>query len=436
MSFNTQRCRFLSHITWGNIKNHYRKKYLELKKSEKISLSDVAEQIGRLTSINENQLHLITEKLNTLFNRVETFQSALQKLDDTIIKQHRIEELLQFIIQQQKIIKRIQIETSVNFYKNQIMECGLFDEEFYVKSYPDYKDSGLTPLDHYLQIGWQMRYNPSADFDTSRYIEKYHIANENPLIHFISEGKWRALYAFDHDSESAKEVPITNHKNKYVVYTCIIGNYDTVKQHKYIAPGWDYICFTDNVDLLEKKQVGMWTMCPIQKMNIDPTRLNRFYKINPHIILSEYEESLYIDANISIITPLIFDIIKKRREKEKLLLPIHFVDKCAYDHGAWIIQSHIDITEKVRAFIKIMENDHFPHNYGMTENNIIYRKHHDPQIINMMEEWWMYVLKYCKRDQLSWSYILWKNNISVESVSFYNARINTKDFKMIEHEKV
>lgn len=187
---------------------------------------------------------------------------------------------------------------------------------------------------------------------------------------------------------------------------------------------------------IRKKQVGMWTMRSIQEMNVDPTRLNRFYKINPHIVLNEYEESLYIDANINIITSLVFDIIKKRREKEKLLLPIHFVDKCAYDHGAWIIHSHIDITENVRSFMKIMENNKFPHNYGMTENNIIYRKHQDPQIINMMEEWWKYVLKYCKRDQLSWSYILWKNNISVESISFYYARINTKDFKIIEHKKV
>ena len=33
--------------------------------------------------------------------------------------------------------------------------------------------------------------------------------------------------------------------NKNVIYTCLTGNYDGLKQPKYIYDGYDYICFSN-----------------------------------------------------------------------------------------------------------------------------------------------------------------------------------------------
>lgn len=39
-------------------------------------------------------------------------------------------------------------------------------------------------------------------------------------------------------------------KVRSVVYTCLTGGYDSLKEHRYIDNDWDYVCFTDNKELL------------------------------------------------------------------------------------------------------------------------------------------------------------------------------------------
>ena len=74
-----------------------------------------------------------------------------------------------------------------------------------------------------------------------------------------------------------------------------------------------------------------------------------------------------------------------------------------------------------------------PRNYGLNETNIIYRKHNSKKIKKIMTEWWNMIKNYSKRDQLSLSYILWKNNIPVNKICIDNARIDIKNFKIYTH---
>jgi hypothetical protein len=50
-----------------------------------------------------------------------------------------------------------------------IRGSGLFDVDYYLSRYPDVRDSGLDPVDHYLQIGAAKGYHPSPLFDTGYY---------------------------------------------------------------------------------------------------------------------------------------------------------------------------------------------------------------------------------------------------------------------------
>jgi hypothetical protein len=52
----------------------------------------------------------------------------------------------------------------------------------------------------------------------------------------------------------------------------------------------------------------------------------------------------------------------------------------------------------------------FPVNYGLTENNVLIRRHNDPTIIKLMEDWWRELLAQSRRDQLSFPYVAWRNN--------------------------
>lgn len=72
-----------------------------------------------------------------------------------------------------------------------IKESGLFDEAWYLQEYPQVKRLQMNPVEHYLQIGAHLGYNPSSNFNTLDYykanpdVEK---AGINPLLHYVRSG--------------------------------------------------------------------------------------------------------------------------------------------------------------------------------------------------------------------------------------------------------
>ncbi|WJT03726.1 hypothetical protein OCT50_02750 [Leclercia adecarboxylata] len=73
-----------------------------------------------------------------------------------------------------------------------IIESGLFNTEWYQKICPELSKLPLTPIEHYLSIGYKMGLNPSEKFNGNLYLERYpDVAQEgvNPLIHYILFGK-------------------------------------------------------------------------------------------------------------------------------------------------------------------------------------------------------------------------------------------------------
>ena len=78
--------------------------------------------------------------------------------------------------------------------------------------------------------------------------------------------------------------------------------------------------------------------------------------------------------------------------------------------------------------LSFLKKKGMPRHYGLNETNVIYRKHTESSIINLMESWWNCIRDISKRDQLSFSYVLWKNGIPVKDISIPNARFNKGNF--------
>ena len=94
-----------------------------------------------------------------------------------------------------------------------------------------------------------------------------------------------------------------------VVYTCLTGNYDTLRQPVYVDENWDYVCFTDDENLVAQKNVGVWKIRPLAFQERDNTRNSRYHKINPHKLFPEYEQSIWCDSNVNILSSYIFEQI-------------------------------------------------------------------------------------------------------------------------------
>ncbi len=97
--------------------------------------------------------------------------------------------------------------------KKAILKSGLFDEKYYLLTYPEVEKSNLDPLTHYLQIGAKEGKNPSKEFDTKYYLKNNPDVKEigiNPLVHYvrfgIKEGRRRNIE--DEESHISKHSKI------------------------------------------------------------------------------------------------------------------------------------------------------------------------------------------------------------------------------------
>lgn len=221
-------------------------------------------------------------------------------------------------------------------------------------------------------------------------------------------------------------------KNNRCVYTCMTGGYDGIILHAYLDSSYDYICFTDNKQLLSLGRFGAWQIRPLVFSEMDNQLNNRWHKTHPHECLKEYETSVYVDSNVDILSSYYYEIIESRKN-ENIIIPAHYNRDCVYKEAKEIIKAKKDTRENVNKMVVFLKEQKMPENIGLTENNLIYRRHNDPSVIRIMEEWWGLITKYCKRDQLSLSYCLWKAGINVGDIVIPNARLDKKNYSIIQH---
>ena len=77
-----------------------------------------------------------------------------------------------------------------------ILDSGLFDEGWYVRSYPQSLLSGLRPALDWLLHGWQAGRSPHPLFDSAWYTHEHPgvaASGINPLFHYLDEGAARGL---------------------------------------------------------------------------------------------------------------------------------------------------------------------------------------------------------------------------------------------------
>lgn len=213
-----------------------------------------------------------------------------------------------------------------------------------------------------------------------------------------------------------------------VIYTCLIGNYDFLKHFPIIEKNWDYVCFTD----LNIKNDSQWEIRPLSFNKLDPGRNYRWHKTHPHTLFPEYKQSLFLDANIWIKSHWIFDQIKKYKNSQ-IILAKHFKNTCLYQEYEDCKNSVKDDLETMNNQINKIKDDGFPKNIGLSEANVIFRKHNDQKIKKIMEDWWWWIKNFSKRDQLSLHYVLWKNKIEPKYFSNRSLRLMTDDFLIIPH---
>ena len=88
-----------------------------------------------------------------------------------------------------------------------VLNSGLFDPEYYVRSYEDVANLNVDPLVHYLEEGWQQGRSPSAKIDLQYYLQQclaFGESPKNPIIHYVTVGMRRGLALMPETNKAAK----------------------------------------------------------------------------------------------------------------------------------------------------------------------------------------------------------------------------------------
>lgn len=205
---------------------------------------------------------------------------------------------------------------------------------------------------------------------------------------------------------------------RYVVYTALIGDdYEELNQNPFPADdNCDYVCFTNIPDLVSAK----WNIVQVDPyFPRDKIRSARYLKIMGPLLLGGYEASLWIDNSVSLKKPA-SEIIEDWLSDADIALPDHsFRSSIAAEFEAVESAGFDDpsrIYEQLIAYANadpqaLLEKPYWTAILARrnTENNF-----------SFLLRWWSHVLRYSRRDQLSFNYAAKEERIHVKRIMISN----------------
>lgn len=186
--------------------------------------------------------------------------------------------------------------------------------------------------------------------------------------------------------------------HRLAIYTALTGGYDDLRQPKTVRTDADYICFSNDI---REGKVGVWTIRHIPFEDRDPVRVSRFPKLNPHLVLPEYEASLYVDANVLVAEELDEAVNRALASQTPCAMVPHPDRKGVYEEGLFLVRHSMGEPFKVYRQIRDLVRNGFTDEAGLFVCSLIFRRHLDPRVIAFSENWWRGFQAGAKRDQLS-----------------------------------
>lgn len=221
----------------------------------------------------------------------------------------------------------------------------------------------------------------------------------------------------------------------FVIYSCVTNAYDHINPVAKFA-NVPCIMFSDSQP---ETNLSNWTL---KKISPDPSipapLVNRYHKFHPHLLFPQYRYSLYIDANIVLVSAnfIMFRHAQLSRNLAKISIPKHPLRNCVYEEGAGIIKFNRDSADKVQKSYEALELINLPRNIGFFENNLIWREHNDVTVTKVMECVWEDLIAHetSSRDQLSLVPRAWQNNLRIDPF-WSNGRCcrNTNSVHYVKH---
>ena len=272
--------------------------------------------------------------------------------------------------------------------------------------------------------------NELIDHLISRDVDQY-----LELIRFHAQQLQAGIFTYRPMREQwprANRLSLAEHE-RIAVYTGIFGGYDS-----YCAPS----CYPDRVDYYLISDEASPELPPqvswIDGRSVIPQGLhspilrNRYIKMHAHEIFSDYRYSAYIDGNIVISGDMTDYLLESTTGISAFMHPN--VDCIFYEALCITNGGRVDVDD-VCAQMRRYRNEGMKIHFGMPEMCLVVRDHENAKGTKIMETWWKEFCAGARRDQLSFSYALWKNGFSTDDIAFLGRSIHIcADFSRYPHQ--
>jgi len=222
--------------------------------------------------------------------------------------------------------------------------------------------------------------------------------------------------------EALSKYRVESTGKKYVIYTCITGDYDSLTEQPYYEHDkFDYVCFTNSPSIKHSDNWKIISISGIDKIinESNQQKISRFPKTHPHLFFKNYEKSLYIDGNIKIMSKdLENDFIKFLSGDEYLLTSQHPSITNVYDEIKACVMKRKDDPANLSKIREFLETVKFNDLNAHAQMGIMLRDHNNKECQKIMEDWWWMIKNFCKRDQTSFNYVIWNNRGRFLSLPF------------------
>ena len=195
---------------------------------------------------------------------------------------------------------------------------------------------------------------------------------------------------------------------KIIVYTACFGGYDRVPEPVIRPDNIEYILLTDEIrpdmpdSLWKTVRLGPKTdAAEMARCAGDPILLNRWCKMHPHLLFPDCALSVYVDANILIVSDLTALTKALRPDGFPAAFFRHKQRDCVYDEIRACLIKGKDSKAALLAQEKMLRAHGIPEHAGLLEAPVIVRRHTDARCIALMDAWWKAFLAGSRRDQIA-----------------------------------
>ncbi|MFZ1728452.1 MAG: glycosyltransferase domain-containing protein [Albidovulum sp.] len=205
-----------------------------------------------------------------------------------------------------------------------------------------------------------------------------------------------------------------------VLYSALYGQAEPLNETVFGGfDGYRQVLFTDRADL---KVPGVEVVHdPLD--GLDPARASRRAKLMPHRFFPDAAWSVWLDNKSRLLADPagIVAALKAQSDRNFFVFP-HFRRTCVYQEGQAVWENGLDDCKIVKERMRHYRSEGMPENTGLIEGHFIVRRHNAPENVHFGERWFEHVLRFSRRDQISFPYLAWKTGFDYELITALNRK--------------